>query len=107
MARRTKNAIGDVADVASDVIRPVASVAADVGRTVAPILGQTLGNTLGSMFGTQGLGNQLAGMLPGGGGQQGQPMGAGGPIIIAGQPIDPKLLYIGGGLVLLVLLTRK
>lgn len=100
----------DLKKGASAVVRPIASVAADVGRTVAPILGKTAGTAIGAAFGTQGLGTQLGNFLPSGQGQFQQDQmvpTAQGPIIIAGQQIDPKLLYIGGGALLLVLLTRK
>lgn len=96
-----------VADAGSAVIRPVASVGADVLRTVVPIAGRGIGEAVGAAFGTSSMGASLQGFLPGVGKDGAPPGGVGGPIIIAGQQIDPKLLYIGGGVLLLVLLTRK
>ena len=102
--RQTKNVAGDVAHVGLNV-----------ARAVVPIAATGLGTAVGAALGTNaGGGAGAGGMLPQGlldmfgfGG------GSGAAPQAAGQPqqqqtgIDPRLLYIGGGALLLVLLVRK
>ena len=104
-----------------NVTKDIGHATAEVGRSTAPILGTLVGTAAGAAFGTNtggaaAGGGSLSSMLPGvmdmfgfgpSGGGGSAPQAAGQPQQQQQTGIDPRLLYIGGGALLLVLLVRK